>query len=209
MKKEEEKEEKTEEEKGEEAIIENLHVRRVNKALWERFKGAVAMKTGKMHGVLGKELEEALALYLDMIDESEGGVVSTKSVTHAHKQRVKSEKKNIDEENRMYAKIYPQNSRQRRMNEVGRIILRGGRTKVTRKELERLVHLQDISTQRTVEEYIHQMVEKGWIYRTTGTGYSVNLQIISEQFKVSLSDGYYKKQIDAPHQDSGKKINGF
>jgi len=43
-----------------------IHVRVRDPELWQRFKEYVVMKHGKLHGALGEELCNAIALYLQM-----------------------------------------------------------------------------------------------------------------------------------------------
>jgi len=45
--------------------IPDLHVRGVDREVWEAFKRDAVRRRGKLHGVLGEELTKAMLLYLE------------------------------------------------------------------------------------------------------------------------------------------------
>lgn len=52
-------------------MVDIIHARGINDETWKNFKQAVIEKHGKLHGVLGKELTEALQLYLEASSQEE------------------------------------------------------------------------------------------------------------------------------------------
>jgi len=207
-----------EDEEDEEEIIPNLHVRRVNKRLWERFKGAVAMKTGKMHGVLGIELNEALSLYLDMIEnEGEEGTCPQKRGAHTHDRK---DRKVITDNGIMYGKGYVPSQREKKLEEVGRILyqkveafaMRGKKFKINKAGLERLIVAQHVSEARVIKSYIKTLELKGWIIATSAFKgrYKVMDNTISEDLDIPVSEEFMKKKIEAINAlEEAKKINEF
>ncbi|VUT26109.1 MAG: hypothetical protein MOIL_01389 [Candidatus Methanolliviera sp. GoM_oil] len=90
-----------------EKVIENLHVRNVDKELWAKFRGAAGLKRGKLHGILGEELNEALKLYLEKESEEEPReAILSHARTHTH---VKEEKKKYSREREEHPSYYGSN----------------------------------------------------------------------------------------------------
>ena len=140
--------EKWKKKKSKKEKIENLQIRGFPKTLWAEFKKDVLERTGKTHGVLGPELAELVKRHLHG-----GGEASPKKVIERHAQKRKSRtgEEKINPDNIVYGKqkVDPINARERRMEEIGKILFNNQTSAVnqgredfiiTEKGLERLLY---------------------------------------------------------------------
>lgn len=196
MKKEEKKEKEEEDEK-----IENLHVRKVSRRLWERFTGLAATRRGKLHGILGEELEEAITFYLEIIEKEEAESPSLKGAhTHTEKEKFKHKGRGreIKDHEVAYQKengkpiAYPLNSRERRLRQIGKILL-GGSGVISLKGLERIIVTQKVGDRRVINDYKKVLEVKGWIKRISPVRYAIVQEEISDDLNLPLVNGHAKK----------------
>ena len=207
------KEEKTE---GDEKI-ENLHVRKVSRKLWELFTGAAATRRGKLHGILGEELEEAIVAYLEKIEEEEEGGLKRKG-THTHTRKTKKEQKirrEVGDHEVAYQKengnpiAYPLNSRERRIRQIGKILMGVGGV-INLKGLERIIVTQKVGDRRVIQDYKNILETRGWITRLSKTRYEVAQAEISEELHIPMVNGHAKKvevkvpKIEHTHEERHK-----
>ena len=197
--------EEKEEEKNGVMKIKKLEVRNVNKALWERFKAiVVAENGGKMKGVLGGAMDEALTLFIE--SREGGGAFFSRRDTHTHKEKkVHSKRKIRDKKIIMPEKLIPETSRERRLKEIGRILFTNQTTSIvrgeeeeflmSRKGIERLIIAQNISESRVISDYIRVMDLKGWIGKRMGR-YEIYPSKIGEDLDLEYPEGYIEKLIE-------------
>jgi len=199
----EEKEKDVEGEREEEELIKNLNIRKVNRKVWEQFKGIVAAKTGKMHGVLGIELEKALKHYIRFEEEEMQGSSVPRRDEHTHTQTHRIRK------DMTYEKAYPLTSRERRLKAIGNILFNNNASAIVQgrsafvmseKGMERLIISQKISEQRVIKDYIHAMQIKGWIEKEK-THYTIISDAIAEELNLSYPAGYIKKTLEGKHEE--------
>ena len=196
----------------EEELIESLHVRKVSRKVWERFKGVVATETGKLHGVLGMELEEALKLYIREKEREEitiPGVEVERRKVHTH--TLEDEIKEVESNNVAYAKEYQSHekgyaltSREKRLAEIGKMLYSTQMAsqernekdfKISQKGLKRMVTMQKISDKRVVQGYIETMELRGWILKASNTKYSILPFIIGDELHLHYDSSHAKKII--------------
>ena len=201
--------EKKSEEEYSDMKIKKLEVRSVNKALWNKFKAlVVAENEGKMRGILGSAMDEALSLF---IDSREGvGDFSSRKDTHTQREkkvrskREKPEKERIMSENMVDGNTNHQNPRERRLAKIGNILFGNQITAIleeeedfliSKKGLERLIISQNISEDRVIKDYIHVMELKGWIEKRTGR-YTILPSKIGDDLALEYPEGYIEKLME-------------
>jgi len=101
---------------------------------WENFKQLVIHKHGKLHGVLGDEVMNAIKLYL----ASEGKKIDPQ-------QHTRTDKKN------------------RLKNIMERTIASGYTNEVLKRDIEEFIKEEGIRDQRTVEDYFKALIDYGFI----------------------------------------------
>ena len=204
-----EKTKKEEKAEGDEKI-ENLHVRKVSRKLWELFTGAAATRRGKLHGILGEELEEAIVAYLEKIEE-EVEEASERGGTHTHmtkkEMKSKNRRREINDHEVAYGKgngkpiVYPLNSRERRIRQIGKILL-GGSGIISLKGLERIIATQKVGDRRVIKDYKKSLEIRGWIRQISPVRYATAQDIISEELNLPLVNGH--KRIEHTPKDLHK-----
>lgn len=204
---------KEEKEEGDEKI-ENLHVRKISRRLWEQFTGIAATRRGKLHGILGEELEEAIRGYIEKSEEEEEEAFE-RGGTHTHTRETKKEQKNrrkVGDHEIAYQKengnpkVYPLNSRERRLKAIGRILL-GGSGIITQKGLERIIVSQKVGDRRVINDYKKVLEVKGWITRMTKTKYATACDIISEELSIPLVNGHKESERIKEERHKTPEIN--
>ena len=196
--------EKKSEEEYSDMKIKKLEVRSVNKALWDKFKAlVVAENEGKMRGILGSAMDEALSLF---IDSREGrGDFSSRKDTHTQREKkVRSKREKPEKERIMSGNTNQQNPRERRLTKIGNILFANQITAIlgeeedfliSKKGLERLIISQNISEDRVIKDYIHVMELKGWIEKRTGR-YTILPSKIGDDLALEYPEGYIEKLME-------------
>jgi hypothetical protein len=101
---------------------------------WEAFKQVVIQKHGKLHGVLGDEVMDAIKLYL----ASKGKKIDPQ-------QHTRTDKKN------------------RLKNIMERTIACGYTNEVLKRDIEEFIKEEGIRDQRTVDDYFKALIDYGFI----------------------------------------------
>ncbi len=195
---------KKSEEKYSDMKIKKLEVRSVNKALWNKFKAlVVAENEGKMRGILGSAMDEALSLF---IDSREGvGDFSSRKDTHTQREKkVRSKSKIRDKEIIMPENPNQQTPRERRLAEIGINLFGNQITAIEREEedfcmskkgLKRLIIMQSISEDRVIKDYIRVLELKGWIETRAGR-YAILHSKIADDLDLEYPKGYIEKLME-------------
>ncbi|HJH28013.1 MAG TPA: hypothetical protein C5S37_14910, partial [Methanophagales archaeon] len=138
--------------------------------IWEEFKNHVKEKYGKLHTVLGLEVEEALKAYL---------AVGTEKVnTHTHpKEKEEEEEEETgtglkDEKQKRLGNgdIMVGKTREERLENIGRYLAYGS-GQITEKGLQRLITTQHVGDKRVIEDYIRTLKLRGWIVESGKRGF--------------------------------------
>ena len=179
--------------------IKKLEVRNVNKALWDKFKAIVVAESGgKMKGVLGGAMDEALTLFIE--SREGGGAFFSKKDTHTHAGKKARSKRKIRDKERI-----PSTPRERRLKEIGGILFKNQIAVIDEEEeedwlmskrgIERLIIAQNISESRVIADYIRVMELKGWIGKRMGR-YEIYHSKIGEDLDLEYPEGYIEKLIE-------------
>jgi len=138
-------------------MVDVIHARGIDDEVWKRFKQAVIAKYGKLHGVLGMALTEALRLYLRDVS-SDGAHTHTKSNSKEPQKAGTGEASKVDmmygRGHRVVAQIVSQ------LIDMG---LWDGE-ELNQKVVERLIWKYAGMDSRTVRKYM-EMVEDVWKYQ--------------------------------------------
>ena len=155
-----------------------LDVRGISEDVLVVFKDDVIARYGKLHTVMGQEVEKALRAYLGM-DMQIGN-------THTHqKQEEKTEQKE-DSNQKIQKGIVVGKTRAKRINNIGEMLMHGS-AEITDIGLRRFIATQGVGDERVIESYIQTMKLKGWVMtRGKDTGLSVLRSTISKALDIQL-----------------------
>ena len=135
-----------------------LDVRGINENILENFKDSVKERYGKLHTVMGLEVEKALAFYLDSLSQI--------PIAHTHqKKEVKVQKEGDPEQNpkqKIPKGIAVGKTRAERINNIGGLLM-GGAARITDAGIRRFIATQGVGDDRVIESYIQTMKLKGWL----------------------------------------------
>lgn len=135
-----------------------LDVRGINENVLENFKDSVKERYGKLHTVMGLEVEKALALYLEGLPQT----------TCTHTQEKKEEKvqkgKNLEQNHKpkILDSVMAGKTRVERINNVGEMLM-NGTPEITDAGLRRFIATQGVGDERVIESYIKTMKLRGWL----------------------------------------------
>ena len=136
------------------AGIGRISVQGIDEEMWSEFKENVIEKYGKLHTVLGLEVEKALREYMEGHPQ--------RGSTHTHqKQEEKTEQKE-DHKQKMPKGIAVGKTRTERINNIGELLM-GGAAKITDAGIRRFIATQAVGDDRVIESYIQTMKLKGWV----------------------------------------------
>ena len=159
-----------------------LDVRGINENILENFKESVKEKYGKLHTVMGLEVEKALSLYLEGYPQI--------ATTHTHQKKEEKVQEGGNPEQNHKSKIpggiMAGKTRAERINNVGEMLM-NGTPEITDTGLRRFIATQGVGDDRVIESYIQTMKLKGWLV-TQGrdAGVTVLRSTISKALDISL-----------------------
>ena len=156
-----------------------LDVRGINENVLENFKESVIEKYGKLHTVMGLEVEKALSLYL------EGD--SQKANTHTQQKKAQEEEDSEQgPKEKIPGGIMVGTTRAERINNVGEMLM-NGTAEITDIGLRRFIVTQGVGDDRVIESYIQTMKLKGWLVtRGRDAGLGVFRSTISKALDIEL-----------------------
>ena len=112
---------------------------------WERFKQVVIQKHGKLNGVIGNEVMNALNLYLSYLNST----VEPQQHTRTDKKR-------------------------RLRNIMEKMIVRRWTNEVDKRSMEQFIREEGVRDQRTVDEYFKALIDYGFIRHDRFSVYKVH-----------------------------------
>jgi len=116
---------------------------------WENFKQVVIQKHGKLHGVLGDEVMDAIKLYLASEDKK-----------IAPQKHTRTDKKN------------------RLKNIMERTIASGYTNEALKEDIEEFIKEEGIRDQRTVDDYFKALIDYGFINHDRFSIYTIHQEKI-------------------------------
>ena len=159
-----------------------LDVRGINENILENFKESVRERFGKLHTVMGLEVEKALSLYLEGYPQT--------ATTHTHQKKEEKAQEEEDSEQDPKEKIpggiLVGKTRAERINNVGEMLM-NGTAEITDIGLRRFIATQGVGDGRVIESYIQTMKLKGWLVtRGRDAGLGVFRSTISKALDIEL-----------------------
>jgi len=130
-----------------------ISVQGIDDNLWTTFKENVQDKYGKLHTVLGQEVEKALRAYMEQGFQNER--------THTHqKEKKNDEKKPI--KYKTTEDVMVGKTREERIQNIGKLLVYGS-GEISNIGIRRLIATQKVGDKRVIESYIETMRFKGWL----------------------------------------------
>ena len=171
------------------AGIGRISVQGIDEEMWSEFKENVIEKYGKLHTVLGLEVEKALREYMEGHPQ--------RGSTHTHqKQEEKTEQKE-DSKEKISKGIAVGKTRAERINNVGEMLMYGSE-EISDVGIQRLITSQQVGDERVIESYIQTMKLKGWLVtRGKEAGLGVLRSTISKALDVQLPGETLEKMMDS------------
>ena len=166
-----------------------ISVQGIDEEMWNEFKENVIARYGKLHTVLGLEVEKALRAYM--------GEYPQRGDTHTHqKQEEKTEQKKESKE-KIPKGIAVGKTRAERINNVGELLM-GGAAGITDTGIRRFIATQGVGDDRVIESYIQTMKLKGWLeIREKDAGLSVLRSTISKALDIQLPRETLEKMVES------------
>ena len=166
-----------------------LDVRGISEDVLVVFKDDVRERYGKLHTVLGQEVEKALRAYLGM-DMQIGD-------THTHQKQEEKIEQKEDSKEKMPKGIIVGKTRIERINNIGEMLMHGS-AEITGIGLHRFITTQGIGDDRVIESYIQTMKLKGWLVtRGKEAGLGVSRSTISKALDVQLPGETLEKMMES------------
>ena len=136
------------------ATVGRISVQGIDEEMWSEFKENVIEKYGKLHTVLGLEVEKALREYM--------GIHPQRGDTHTHHEKTESQQKEKEKISKIPKGIAVGKTRAERINNIGEMLMHGS-AEITDIGLQRFIATQGIGDGRVIESYIRAMKLKGWL----------------------------------------------
>ena len=166
-----------------------LDVRGISEDVLVVFKDDVRERYGKLHTVLGQEVEKALRAYLGM-DMQIGD-------THTHQKQEEKKEQKEDPKEKMQKGIVVGKTRIERINNIGEMLMHGS-SEITDTGLRRFIATQGVGDDRVIESYIQTMKLKGWLVtRGKETGLGVLRSTISKALDIQFPGETLEKMIES------------
>ena len=166
-----------------------ISVQGIDEEMWNEFKENVIARYGKLHTVLGLEVEKALRAYM-------GGYPQRGDTHTQQKQEEKMEQKE-DSKEKIPKGIAVGKTRTDRINNIGKL-LTGGAAGITDAGIRRFIATQGVGDDRVIESYIQTMKLKGWLeIREKDTGLSVLRSTISKALDIQLPRETLEKMVES------------
>ena len=182
------------------ANVGRISVQGIDEEVWAEFKERVIVRFGKLHTVLGLEVEKAIKEYMAEHPENPN--------THTHeKKEEKVEEIAQNHKPKIPGGIMSGASRGERINNIGELLM-NGTEEITDAGLRRFVVMQGVSDERVVEGYIKTMKLKGWLAPRgkKETGVVVFRSTISAALHINLPRETVEKMMESyqlPGQPEG------
>lgn len=167
-----------------------LDVRGISEDVLVVLKEDVMERYGKLHTVMGQEVEKALRAYLGM-DMQIGE-------THTHQKKEESEQKENEKKQKIPKGIAAGKTRAERINNVGEMLMHGS-AEITDVGLRRFIATQGVGDDRVIESYIQTMKLKGWLVTR---GKAVGLGVLRSTISKALD-------VQFPGETLGKMMEGY
>ena len=164
------------------AGIGRISVQGIDEEMWSEFKENVIEKYGKLHTVLGLEVEKALREYMS------GNPQGANTHTHQKKEEKTEYKENLEQESKTKIPkgIAIGKTRKDRINNIGEMLMHGS-AEITGTGLQRFIATQGVGDGRVIESYIRTMKLKGWVVaQGNDARVVVSRSIISEALDIQL-----------------------
>ena len=170
-----------------------------NGELWGEFVSKVAKKHRQTYGKVGEELVKAIEIWLENEEKVEEEEAFERGGTHTHmtkkEMKSKNRRREINDHEVAYGKgngkpiVYPLNSRERRIRQIGKILL-GGSGIISLKGLERIIATQKVGDRRVIKDYKKSLEIRGWIRQISPVRYATAQDTISEELNLPLVNGH-------------------
>lgn len=154
-----------------------ISVQGIDEEIWNEFKEDVRERYGKLHTVLGQEVEKAIRAYMDNPPEMRN--------THTHQKEEKVIQKE-EQKTTVPKGIMIGKTRKERIDNIGEMLMHGS-AEITDTGLRRFIATQGVGDERVIESYIQTMKLKGWVViRGKDTGLGVLRPSISKALDIQL-----------------------
>lgn len=137
------------------ANVGRISVQGIDEEVWAEFKERVVERYGKLHTVLGLEVERAIREYM-------AGHPENSNTYTQKKEAEKTQEVTQNPKQKIPGGIMSGASRGERINNIGELLM-NGTEEITDAGLKRFVVMQGVSDERVVEGYIQTMKLKGWL----------------------------------------------
>lgn len=131
-----------------------IHVRGIEEKMWSEFKEGVRERYGKLHTVLGQEVERALREYMGNPPEVRR--------THTHQRKEEKTSQREESKTKIPKGIVAGKTRTERINNIGEMLAHGS-DEISNVGLRRFIVAQGVGDDRVVESYLQTMRIKGWL----------------------------------------------
>ena len=180
------------------AGVGRISVQGIDEEMWSEFKESVIEKYGKLHTVLGLEVEKALREYM--------GGDSQRANTHTHqKKEGKVQGEGNPEQNpkqKIPKGIAVGKTRAERIKNVGEVLMYGS-GEITNIGIRRIITSQQVGDERVIESYIQTMELRGWLVaQRENAGFGVLRSTISKALDMQLPRETLEKMMESyemPH----------